>query len=179
MARLSQPVALVLALALGAAGQISNRPPSGAQPTRPGISAAPPPPPAGHRNPVPHAGRGGAFVPYGWGWGWGGTNVIIQEKEVEKEPSYRPWVENKDYTREQLNPVTRDYSDGALLAPKIDRTPKLVPCRLVLTSGERAESPTCERRADLVSYIDPTGRRIWLSTDLVDWTRSRFGPTVP
>lgn len=171
MARLSQPVALVLAFGLGATAQISNRPPGGAQPARPGISAAPP---AGPRDPGPRPGRGGAFIPYGWGWGWGGTNVIVQIKEVEKEPSYRPWVENKDYTPERLNPVTSDYPEGSLPASKIDRRPKLVPCRLVLTSGERTESPTCERRADLVTYIDSTGRRIWLSTDLVDWTQSRF-----
>jgi hypothetical protein len=161
-------------LALCAAGQISNRPPGSVSPVRPGITAAPPAPPAG-RAPMPRTGRGGgAIVPYGWGWGWGGSNVIVQEKEVEKEPSFRPWVENKEYMREQLNPVTRDYPDGALPAPKLDRTPKLVPCQLVLTSGEHVESQTCERRADLVSYIEATGRRIWLSTDLIDWTQSRF-----
>jgi len=173
MVRLSQPVALVLALALAVSGQIANRPPAGAQPPRAGISAAPP---AGDRDPVPHTGRNRAFIPYGWGWGWGATNVIIQTKEVEKEPSYRPWVENKDYTPERLNPVTSDYPEGSLPAPKLDRSPKFVPCRLVLTSGERADSPTCERRADLVTYVDATGRRVWLSTDLVDWTQSRFEP---
>lgn len=177
MARLSQPAALFLTLALGASGQISNRPPAGAQAVRPGVSAAPPPPPAGRRNPLPRTGRGGAFIPYGWGWGWNGTNVIVQEKEAEKDSSYRPWIENKDYTPERLTPVTRDYPDGSLPAPKIERMPELVPCRVVLTGGEQAESPTCERRADVVSYIDAAGRRIWLSSDLIDWTKSRFGST--
>lgn len=111
----------------------------------------------------------------GWGWGWNGTNVIVQEKEVEKEPSFRPWVENKEYTRELLKPVTHDYPDGSLPAPKLDRQPRTTPCRLVLTGGERIESSICERRPDLVSYIDETGRRTWLSSDLVDWRQSRFG----
>lgn len=123
---------------------------------------------------MPRHGRGGAFIPFGWGWGWSGSNVIVQEKEVEKEPSYRPWVENKDYAPERLRPVTSDYPEGSLPPPKVQRTAKLVPCRLVLTSSERVESPTCERRADLVSYIDPTGRRVWLSTDLIDWSKSHF-----
>ena len=118
--------------------------------------------------------RGGGFAPYGWGWGWNGSNVIVQEKEVQKEPAFRPWVENKDYIREVLSPVTRDYPDGAFPAPKLDRTPVLTPCRIALTSGEHVASPSCERRADLVSYVDETGRHVWLSTDLIDWRQSSF-----
>ncbi len=121
----------------------------------------------------------GRVMPWGggWGWGWSGANVIVQEKEVEKEPAFRPWVENKEYTRELLNPVMREYPDGTLPAPKLDRFPRTAPCHLVLTGGERIESSICERRADLVSYVDETGRRTWLSTDLVDWRQSRFGLT--
>jgi hypothetical protein len=102
--------------------------------------------------------------------------VIVQEKEVEKEPAFRPWVENKEYVRESLKPEMREYPEGSLAAPKIDRASRELPCELVLTDGGRASSERCERRADTVTYIDGSGRRVWLSADLVDWEKSRFQP---
>ena len=116
--------------------------------------------------------RVGGWAP--WGWGWGGTNVIVQEKEVEKEPEFRPWVENKEYVRESLKPEMREYPEGSLAAPRMERVSREAPCDLVLTDGARASSQRCERRADTVTYIDRTGRRVWLSADLVDWEKSRF-----
>jgi hypothetical protein len=173
---------MVLLAVCPATAQVGNRgggPQAGA---RPGIvvteKATGNPAPSGGVGPAPGQRTGrGIVLPWGagWGWGWNGTNVIVQEREVEKEPSFRPWVENKEYKRELLNPITRDFPEGTLPAPKLERLPRTTPCRLVLTGGERIESDRCERRADLVSYVDGTGRRTWLSTDLVDWRQSRFG----
>ena len=124
------------------------------------------------RGPVMPGRRGGAWIP--WGWGWGGTNVIVQEKEVEKEPAFRPWVENKEYVRESLKPEVREYPEGTLAAPKMERVSRESPCELVLTDGTMASSERCERRADTVTYIDGSERKVWLSADLVDWEKSRF-----
>ncbi|MBE0657612.1 MAG: hypothetical protein IH602_07965, partial [Bryobacteraceae bacterium] len=108
-------------------------------------------------------------------WGWGGTNVIVQEKEVEKEPAFGPWVENKEYVREILRPEVREYPEGTLAAPRMERHADVRPCRLVLTDGSRVESERCERRADTVSYTAADGARTILSCDLVDWSQSSFG----
>ena len=179
MARLSQLIGPVVLLAVcPAVAQVGIRAGGPQQAVGPGIVVKEQPARPGGGGPAPDHRTGRRIVlPWGggWGWGWSGTNVIVQEKEVDKEPSFRPWVENKEYKRELLSPVMSDYPDGTLPAPKLERRPQTTPCRLVLTGGERIESATCERRADLVSYVDETGRRTWLSTDLVDWRQSSFG----
>jgi hypothetical protein len=100
--------------------------------------------------------------------------VIVQEKEVEKEPEFRPWVENKEYVRETLRPEVREYPEGSLAAPRMERASREGACELVLTDGARASSGRCERRAGAVTFIDRSGRKVWLSADLVDWEKSRF-----
>lgn len=179
MGRLSQRIVGVAVVMTGmAAAQIvGGGAAQGGREAGPGVKAGQPAGEVGGgargRGPVAPGRRVGAWVP--WGWGWSGTNVIVQEKEVEKEPEFRPWVENKEYVRESLKPEMREYPEGSLAAPEMERVSEVSPCELVLTDGGRASSERCERRADTVTYMDRAGRRVWLSSDLVNWERSRFG----
>jgi hypothetical protein len=120
------------------------------------------------RHRVPVAWGGG----FGW-WGpmWSSSFDYSPLTPPDKPKEMPVVVVNRDYQPERLNPVVREFGDGALAQPKRQSPPagsRRAQCDVVYRSGVNERATDCELIDDTLRYVNASGRRITVSLDLAE-----------
>lgn len=113
----------------------------------------------------------GGFVRTPW-WVWpGGWWSNYWDKPlpppVEPEEPLPAVVKNPHYQAERLLPEVRDFPDGSLPFPKVEREEvKGTPCTIREASGRTLDARECRVVDDWVVYVTADGRRHRATLDI-------------